>query len=89
MHNRLWDLVELNFRPDELLHYEIFASGGLELAILAAENYRRLRKKGITIRKTTDCWIATFCLLRGYGLLHRDRDFEPFEEEFGLKVVKA
>jgi len=74
---------------DELLQYEIFATGGLELGILAAENYRSLRKKGITIRKTTDCWIATFCLLRGHGLLHRDRDFEPFEDELGLKVVKA
>jgi hypothetical protein len=73
---------------DELLQYEIFATGGLEPGILVAENYRKLRKKGIAVRKTTDCWIATYCLFRRHGLLHRDRDFEPFEEEFGLKVVK-
>lgn len=74
---------------DELLNFEVFSTGGVEFAIRAAENYRKLRKKGITVRKTADCWIATFCLLKGHELLHRDRDFDSFERELGLKVVRA
>lgn len=74
---------------DELLNFKVFTTGGVEIAVRAAESYRNLRRKGITIRKTMDCWIATFCILYGHELLHRDRDFEPFERELGLKVVKA
>lgn len=73
---------------DRLMYFDIFATGGEPLAIEAAQNYRKLRKKGITVRKTTDCWIATFCLREGHSLLHRDRDFDPFEKELGLRVVK-
>jgi len=73
---------------DELLNLEVFSTGGLEFAIRAAENYRTLRKKGVTIRRTADCWIATFCIANRHSLLHRDRDFEPFERELGLRVVK-
>jgi len=72
----------------ELLEFEIFATGGIEFAIQAAQNFRRLRRKGFTIRRIADCWIATLCVLEGYALLHRDRDFDPFESEFGLRVVK-
>ena len=54
-------------------------------AVLAcAENYRRLRKKGITIRKTADVIIATFCIDRKIPLLFSDRDFHPFVEHLGL-----
>lgn len=74
---------------NELLKLEVFATGGLDFAVRAADNFRRLRKKGITIRRLTDCWIATFCIQQGHTLLHRDRDFEPFERELGLQVVKA
>jgi predicted nucleic acid-binding protein len=73
---------------ERLLSFDIFASGGKEFAIEAAENFRKLRKKGITIRRTTDCWIATFCIREDHSLLHRDRDFDPFEKELGLRVVK-
>ena len=73
----------------ELLRFEVFAAGGGEVAIRAVENFRRLRKKGFTIRRIADCWIATFCLLEGHELLHRDRDFDPFESELGLRVVKT
>jgi predicted nucleic acid-binding protein len=31
--------------------------------------------------------IATRCLVNGYRLLHSDRDFLPFEEHLGLRVV--
>ncbi|HEY5055731.1 MAG TPA: PIN domain nuclease [Acidobacteriaceae bacterium] len=70
-----------------LMLLPIFEIGGTALAIAAAENYRILRAKGITVRKTIDCLIATFCILHGHALLHRDRDFDPFEEHLGLRVV--
>jgi predicted nucleic acid-binding protein len=56
-----------------------------ELAVKAAANYRFLRRKGITIRKTVDLVIATFCIERGHALLHDDRDFEPIERFLGLR----
>ena len=52
-----------------------------------AENYRALRKKGITIRKTTDVIIATFCIERKMPLLFLDRDFIPFVDDLGLVSV--
>ena len=70
-----------------LLKFHVFASGGPDLAVAAARNYRTLRQRGFTIRKTIDCWIATFCLLSGHTLLHRDRDFDTFENVLGLHVV--
>lgn len=72
-----------------LLRLEVFDTGGAELAIAAARNYRYLRSKGRTVRRVTDSWIATFCVLHGHALLHDDRDFEPFEELLGLAVVHA
>ena len=48
---------------------------------------RLLRQRGHTVRKTIDCLIATFCLEEGHSLLHRDRDFDAFEERLGLSVV--
>jgi predicted nucleic acid-binding protein len=71
----------------ELLKCEIFATGGIEMALAAARNYRVLRKKGFTVRKTIDCWIATFCLREAHSLLHRDRDFDVFEKALGLNVI--
>jgi predicted nucleic acid-binding protein len=73
----------------ELRRFEVFETGGAELAIAAARNFRRLRQRGYTVRKTIDCWIATFCIRDGHALLHRDRDFEPFELVLGLRVVRA
>lgn len=63
--------------------------GNKPLAILAAANYRHLRQKGITVRTTIDCLIATFCIESDFALLHNDRDFEPFEKHLGLRVVKV
>lgn len=65
----------------------IFETGGLALARDAARNYRTLRSRGHTVRKTIDCLIATFCLREHHSLLHRDRDFDPFEEFLELSVV--
>ncbi|MGA9389280.1 MAG: PIN domain nuclease [Candidatus Sulfotelmatobacter sp.] len=71
----------------ELLKFQIFQTGGSELAIAAARNYRDLRERGYTVRKTIDCLIATFCLHGKHELLLRDRDFDGFEKVLGLKVV--
>ena len=71
----------------ELLTLQIFTTGGTEVAVAAARNFRFLRKKGHTIRKTVDCLIATFCLSEGHSLLHRDRDFDAFERFLGLTVL--
>lgn len=73
---------------DELLQrFYIFETGGSKLAIAAAQNYRALREHGYTVRKTIDCVIATFCLEAGHELLHRDRDFDVFENKLGMRVV--
>ncbi len=71
----------------ELLKFEVLTTGGIDLAVAAAENYRKLRTRGQTVRKTIDCWIATFCLLNGHTLVHNDRDFDAFENLLGLKVL--
>jgi predicted nucleic acid-binding protein len=54
----------------------------------AIEIYRSLRKRGITIRKPNDCLIAAYALFNDLALLHTDRDFDPIEKHFGLKVVR-
>ena len=70
-----------------LLELEVFETGGVDLAREAARNYRALRSRGHTVRKTIDCLIATFCLREQHSLLHRDRDFDPFEEFLELSVI--
>ena len=57
------------------------------LASMAARNYRALRNTGITVRKTADMIIGTFCLMQGHTLLHDDRDFLPMVQHLGLQVV--
>jgi len=70
---------------DSLEYYDFV---GREIAISAAQNFRKLRKKGITIRKTMDVLIATFCIEYGFELLHNDRDFDPMEEVLGLRIKR-
>ena len=70
-----------------LRQFEIFETGGVDLGTAAARNYRRLRSRGRTVRKTIDCLIATFCIEQHHSLLHNDRDFDPFEELLDLQVV--
>ncbi len=73
----------------DLLRFQVFQTGGSELAIAAAQNYRALRQQGYTVQKTIDCLIATFCLQFRHELLHRDRDFDCFEKILGLQVLHA
>lgn len=61
--------------------------GGHDIAVKAARNFRRLRAKGITVRKTIDSIIATRCIEDGLTLLHSDRDFIPFHMHLGLRVA--
>jgi predicted nucleic acid-binding protein len=61
--------------------------GGWQLAIQAARNFRTLRQLGVTVRSTIDCVIATRCIESGHQLLHSDRDFDPFAQHLGLRVV--
>jgi len=61
--------------------------GGLDVALPAAINYRRLKSLGVTTRKTIDTAIATRCIVSGYALLHDDHDFDAFEKYLGLECV--
>ena len=69
-------------------NFRVYPMIGRWNAIQTAANYRKLRAKGITVRKIVDCWIATFCIERGFPLLHNDRDFDPFEQHLKLKVLR-
>lgn len=60
---------------------------GLEMARQSAQNYRRLRQRGITVRSPIDVMIATFCIERGHGLLTEDRDFAPIAQHLGLRLI--
>jgi predicted nucleic acid-binding protein len=61
--------------------------GGRDIAIQAAKNYRTLRARGITMRKTIDTVIATRCIESGFALLYSDRDFDPFVTHLGLHAA--
>ena len=63
--------------------------GGRVVAVQAARNFRTLRARGVTVRKTIDTLIATRCIQGGYALLYRDRDFDPFVEHLGLRSAMA
>ena len=60
---------------------------GVDLAPRAARNYRRLRELGVTVRKTIDVIIGTYCIEHAHALLHCDRDFAPLEKHLGLRVA--
>ena len=70
-----------------LLTFPFMEMVGQELAIKSALNYRLLRKKGVTVRKTIDVMIGTFCLNYQLTLLHDDRDFDPIEKYLNIKIV--
>ena len=70
-----------------LTSLKVVELGGQQIAIQAANNFRALRRLGVTVRKTIDTVIATRCIEGGYELLHSDRDFDPFAEHLGLRVT--
>jgi hypothetical protein len=69
----------------EIAPHEIVRVVDHEVAIQAARNYRLLRARGITVRKTIDTLIATRCIIEDLPLLYSDRDFDPFVEHLGLR----
>ena len=78
---------DFNEAQEMLTSLSVVELGGQQIAIRAAENFRALRKLGVTVRKTIDTMIATRCIESGYSLLHNDRDFDPFAKHLGLRVV--
>jgi predicted nucleic acid-binding protein len=78
---------EADFRMAKrlLLSLDTRVIGSIEIALKAADNFRTLRKKGVTVRKTVDCLIATFCIERRVPLLYKDRDYDPFVRHLGLR----
>lgn len=92
-------LVEIlqGFRSDQdyktarkhLSTLQQFEMLGLTMAVKAADNYRKLRKKGLTVRKTADVIIATFCIENKLPLLFSDKDFIPFVKHLRLRSVTA
>jgi hypothetical protein len=70
-----------------LLTLSVFEMLGTDLAIQSADNFRFLRKQGITVRKTADVIIATYCIEYSHSLLFADKDFLPFVTHLGLKAV--
>ena len=69
---------------DDLIIYDLV---GKTMAIKSADNFRALRKKGITVRKPVDVIIATFCIEKKLPLLFLDKDFKPFVKHLGLSAV--
>ena len=61
---------------------------GRDNALRAADYYRRLRRRGVTVRKTIDVLIGTYCIQHGHELLHADRDFDPMQRHLGLRVLQ-
>jgi predicted nucleic acid-binding protein len=82
--------LEREFRQARLLmeSLNIEPVGGVANALEAAQHYRSLRAMGLTVRNGADVLIATFCIANGYALLHKDRDFDVFEQVRGLRAWK-
>ncbi len=77
---------DFNLGKKLLTSVEVVELGGQDIAIQAAKNFRTLRKLGVTVRKTIDTVIATYCIENDYSLLHNDRDFEPFVKHLRLRA---
>jgi predicted nucleic acid-binding protein len=78
--------ADFNAARSALLAFDVVPMLGLELAIRTSENYRTLRARGVTVRKTIDMIIGTFCIERELPLLFSDRDFQPLVDHLGLVV---
>lgn len=70
-----------------LLSFEVMTIGGVDLGLEAADRYRALRRRGVTVRKTIDLLIGTYCIIRDCVLLHSDRDFDPMTRHLGLRTL--
>ena len=68
---------------------EFIEMAGREVAIQSAANYRRLRRRGVTVHKTMDMLIGTYCLMHDHEILHNDRDFDVLVRHLGLKSLRS
>ena len=80
-------LRDFNRAKKLLLSLEVVELGGQAIAIQAAKNFRTLRALGVTVRKTIDTFIATYCIENGCTLIHSDQDFEPLVKHLGLRTM--
>ena len=78
---------DFKIAKDLLLGIPFLSMGGQALAVESAMNYRYLRSKGVTVRKTIDIIIGTFCIQNQLTLLHCDKDFDPMVKFLGLEVI--
>lgn len=79
---------DFNIAKDLLLNIPFMEMCSRQLSLQSAINYRYLRKKGVTVRKTIDVIIGTFCILNQFTLLHCDRDFDPMVKYLGLEIIE-
>ena len=83
--NPNWHHRGFHVARDLLTSLKVFTLGGQDFATKSADNFRLLRNRGVTVRKTIDVLIATFCIERKVTLLHSNKDFEPFHEYMKLQ----
>jgi hypothetical protein len=67
--------------------FEIAPMAGETIAVAAARNFRSLRRRGVTVRRTIALLIGTWCIENRLPLLHNDRDFQPMARYLGLREV--
>jgi len=78
---------EFRIVRDALLTLDVVQLTSPALAVRSAQNYRVLRRHGLSVRKTIDCLIATWCIEHGIPLLYSDRDYQPFVKHLGLQAL--
>lgn len=78
---------DFKIAKDLLLNIPFMVMCSRSLSLQSAMNYRYLRKKGVTVRKTIDVIIGTFCIQNQFTLLHCDRDFDPMVKHLGLEII--
>ncbi len=81
--DRFFNTVKEDLEGLDILYYEAY-----EYAIKAAQLYRSLHHKGITINKINDCLIASICIDNNIPLLHNDKDFDNIAKHTSLKIYK-
>jgi predicted nucleic acid-binding protein len=81
------DEVHRRQAQEALLKFWLVETGGFDVAAQSAVNYHTLKARGVPVR-TAECRLATFCIERGFALLHSSPGYEPFEKFLGLRVAR-
>jgi predicted nucleic acid-binding protein len=81
------DEVHRKQAQEALLKFWLVEAGGFDIAAQSAVNYHTLKARGVPVR-TAECRLATFCIARGFALLHSAPGFEAFEKYLGLQVAR-